>query len=158
VSGGVLGYEPTPQAPLGAARARDAVRRVTSTGGRDVVSEEFTIHDLRRIRDLVARLAAKAGISPAKIDRLVWVVNEFASNVAVHGGGRGRVTVTTTFDGVQVAVTDWGPGLATSPGDAQPAAAASGGRGLWMARQLYPQMMITSGLAGTTVTVFAART
>ena len=134
------------------------MRQVTSTGGRDVVSEEFTIHDLRRIRDLIARLAARAGISTLKIDRLVWVVNEFASNVVVHGGGRGRVTVTTTFDGVRVAVTDWGPGLAPSAGNALPAASASGGRGLWMARQLYPQMVITSGLVGTTVSVFAART
>ncbi len=116
------------------------------------------MHDLRRIRDLVAGLAGRAGISAPKIERLVWVVNEFVSNVVVHGGGRGRVTVTTTVDGVQVAVTDWGPGLAMSTGNDQPPAAASSGRGLWMARQLYPEMSITSGLAGTTVTVFAART
>ena len=134
------------------------MRRVTSTGGRDVVSKDFTIHDLRRIRDLVARLAGRAGISAPKVADLVWTVNEFATNVVVHGGGRGRVTVTTSVDGVQVAVTDWGAGLAAQPGDGKPAATAQRGRGLWMARQMYPQMVITSGPAGTTVSVFAART
>jgi anti-sigma regulatory factor (Ser/Thr protein kinase) len=134
------------------------VRRVTSAGGRDVVSDEFTIHDLRRIRDLVGQLAVGAGVSAVQVPELVWAVNELTSNVVVHGGGRGRVTVVTTVDGVEVAMTDWGSGLSTPTSGGLPPASALGGRGLWMVRQLYPQMIIRSGPAGTTVTVFAAST
>jgi anti-sigma regulatory factor (Ser/Thr protein kinase) len=130
---------------------------VSTSGGHDVVSWEFAVHDLRRIRDLLAGHAARAGVPGARVDDLVWTVNEFTSNVIVHGGGRGRVTVTTAVDGVEVAVTDWGSGLSQLGSEGLPSAHAQGGRGLWMARQLYPDLVITTGPAGTTVTVFTSR-
>ena len=86
----------------------------------DPVSEEFTLHDLRQVRQLVARLAGVAGIPARGIDNLVWAVNEITTNAIVHGGGRGRVTITTTASGVRVAITDWGTGLPGPITDAQP--------------------------------------
>jgi anti-sigma regulatory factor (Ser/Thr protein kinase) len=123
----------------------------------DPVSEEFTLHGLRYVRDLVSRVAGLAGIPVRGIDDLVWAVNEITTNAIVHGGGRGCITLTATGSGVRVAVTDWGPGLAGSIADDGPPSNAPGGRGLWLARKLYPQMTVTTSPAGTTVTVYAAR-
>jgi len=83
--------------------------------------------------------------------------NEFTTNAVVHGGGRGRITISTTATGVRVAVTDWGPGLPGPIADVGPTLNAPGGRGLWLARRLYPEMTVTSSPAGTTVTVHALR-
>jgi anti-sigma regulatory factor (Ser/Thr protein kinase) len=123
----------------------------------DPVSEEFTLHELRHVRRLVGRLAGVVGIPAGRIDELVWAVNEITTNAVVHGGGRGRITITATGSGVRVAVTDWGPGLPGSIADDGPASNAPGGRGLWLARRLYPQMAVTTSPAGTTVTVYASR-
>jgi anti-sigma regulatory factor (Ser/Thr protein kinase) len=126
-------------------------------GSPDPVSWEFTPQDLRRVRQIVARVAGVAGIPAAGVGNLVWAVNELTTNAIVHGGGRGRVTITTTAHGVRVAVTDWGPGLPGPISDALPTLPELGGRGLWLTRHLYPEMTVTTGPAGTTVSVHASR-
>jgi anti-sigma regulatory factor (Ser/Thr protein kinase) len=148
----------------GAGSSRDSTRVVVEMrwymardDSPDPVSEEFTLHGLRYVRDLVSRVAGLAGIPVRGIDDLVWAVNEITTNAIVHGGGRGCITLTATGSGVRVAVTDWGPGLAGSIADDGPPSNAPGGRGLWLARKLYPQMTVTTSPAGTTVTVYAAR-
>ncbi len=128
-----------------------------AAGAQDQVSEEFTVRGLRRVRELVARRADAAGVPGDRIDVLVWATNEIATNAVVHGGGRGRITITAIDGGVRVAVTEWGAGFAGPSADDGPTLDAPGGRGLWLTRQLYPAMIVTTGLAGTTVTVFAAR-
>ena len=128
-----------------------------ATGAHDQVSEEFSRLNLRRVRELVARRAGIAGVPGDRIDVLVWATNEIATNAVVHGGGRGRITITTTEGGVRVAVTDWGPGCAGPIANADPGFDAPDGRGLCLTRQLFPGMIVTTGPAGTTMTVFAAR-
>lgn len=123
----------------------------------DPVSQEFTLLELRRVRELVGRLAGMAGIPARRIGHLVWAVNEFTTNAVVHGGGRGRITISATATGVRVAVTDWGPGLPGPIADVGPTLNAPGGRGLLLARRLHPEMTVTSSPAGTTVTVHAMR-
>lgn len=128
-----------------------------AASGPDPVSEEFTLRGIRRVRQLVARLACAAGIPAGRIDVLVWAVNEITTNAVVHGGGRGRITITPTEHGVRVSVTEWGPGLPRPIADTAPTWHAPHGRGLLLTRQLHPEMIVTTGPAGTTVTVFAAR-
>lgn len=130
---------------------------MTGDDSPDPVSEEFTLHELRRVRDLVARLAGVAGVSRGRIDELVWAVNEITTNAIVHGGGRGRITIGATPVGLRVAVTDWGPGLAGPIDDDGPPWDAPRGRGLWLARRMYPQMAVTTSPAGTTVTMYVER-
>ena len=121
-------------------------------------SEEFDLHGLRRVRDFVADYASRAGLAPARVDDLVLAVSEIATNAVVHGGGRGRVAVGTTADGMYVAVTDWGRGLREPVAPTRPPPDAPSGRGLWLTRWLYPELRVTTGPAGTTVTLFAERT
>jgi anti-sigma regulatory factor (Ser/Thr protein kinase) len=126
-----------------------------TAGAQDQVTEEFTLLGLRRVRELLARVAGKAGVPADRIDVLVWAANEVATNAVVHGGGRGRITITAAEGGVRVAVTEWGPGFAGPSADGPPLDATDG-CGLGLTRQLYPGMIVTAGPAGTTVTVFAA--
>ena len=130
---------------------------MNTAGAQDQVTEEFTLLGLRHVRELVARLAGIAGVPSDRIDVLVWAANEIATNAVVHGGGRGRITITATEGGVRVAVTEWGPGVAGPSADDGPGLDAPGGRGLSLTRQLYPGMIVTTSPAGTTVTVFARR-
>jgi anti-sigma regulatory factor (Ser/Thr protein kinase) len=121
-------------------------------------SEEFDLHGLRRVRDFVAEYAGRAGLAPARVDDLVLAVNEITTNAVLHGGGRGRAAVGATADGMYVAVTDWGRGLREPVAPTRPPPDAPSGRGLWLTRWLYPELTVTTGPAGTTVTLFAART
>lgn len=121
------------------------------------VSEKFTVDDLPRVRTLVGEAAAAAGVSPARSDELVAAVNEMAVNAVLYAGGGGRVTATRTDDGVQVEVSDQGPGLPSGlPRADRPPPDAFGGRGLWMAQRLFPNLTIASSPRGVTVTMFAA--
>jgi serine/threonine-protein kinase RsbW len=122
------------------------------------VTRRFDGHDLGYLRALVERVGHRAGLGAQRTADLVFVVNELANNAVAHGGGRGRLTIGETDDGVAVEVTDRGPGLPDDLADEQPAASAMGGRGLWMARRMCTRIRFLSSSHGLTVRVLMART
>jgi serine/threonine-protein kinase RsbW len=121
------------------------------------VSEQFTVNDLPRVRALVEQAAVSAGVSGARCGELVAAVNEVAVNAVLYAGGSGRVTAISTDDGVRIEVSDQGPGLPLGiPRVDRPPPDAFGGRGLWMALRLFPDLTISSSPLGVTVTMFAS--
>jgi serine/threonine-protein kinase RsbW len=106
---------------------------------------------------LVDAAARAAGVPEDRAADLVLVVNELVGNAVRYAGGTGRITVDVDATGVRVEIADQGPGLpGAATGGARPAPTATGGRGLWMARRMFPDLTIASSPAGVTVTVFAA--
>jgi anti-sigma regulatory factor (Ser/Thr protein kinase) len=60
-------------------------------------------------------------------------------------------------DGLSVEVSDRGPGLPeTATGLERPPPNVPGGRGLWLARQMFPDLLLTSSSAGVTVKLYAS--
>jgi anti-sigma regulatory factor (Ser/Thr protein kinase) len=122
------------------------------------VSEEFAVADLHRVRDLVERAAASVGLAEHVTNNLVIAVNEIAVNAILYAGGKGRVMVDPEPAGLRVEIADYGPGLTEkNVTDERPDAEALGGRGLWLARQLCPDMTLSSSPEGLTVRMFAPR-
>ena len=128
--------------------ARDRIRAVT---------REFTIDGLRRVRDLVEHAARVAGVSASNVHGLVIAVSEVAANAVRHGGGRGRIVIEQTDEGVRVEVSDHGPGLPEHLSHDLPSPEAVSGRGLWMVRNLCRDLHITSTACGVTVRLFMPR-
>jgi serine/threonine-protein kinase RsbW len=135
---------------------------------RNVTIQLATIDDLTTLRRFVGGAAASAGLTPDAVARLVVSVNEIATNAVTHGVAPVSVTVTVTATAVTVTVNDRGHGFGqdvpvTADPDtgrliaaAPPAADALHGRGLWLATQMTDQVSLTTGSAGTTVTVVMA--
>lgn len=117
----------------------------------ELLSEDFTVNDLPRLRSLVARAAMLAGLTARVIEDLVTAVNEIATNAIRYAGGRGRITISSFARGVSVEISDHGPGLPANLRAERPAPEATGGRGIWMARRLCERMAISSSPYGVTV-------
>jgi serine/threonine-protein kinase RsbW len=118
-------------------------------------TEEFSVHDLSRVRRLVTRAGRLVGLTVAAIDNLVTAVNEIAVNAVKYAGGRGRLTIRTGPETVSVEVSDQGPGLPDGIVDRLPDPGAIGGRGLWMAKRMCSRMTIDSSRSGVTVRLVA---
>ncbi|MFC8128104.1 ATP-binding protein [Streptomyces sp. NPDC057302] len=139
--------------------------------GRSTLLElPFTMADLARVRHHVTRRAEDAGLCDPRLSDFVLAVHEVASNAVVHGGGKGRIHLAHTDEGLRCAITDSGPGLiqqrrcesATLPEATVPEATlpegpegdeAEDGRGLWLAQALTDHFHVTVHEAGTTVTL-----
>ena len=122
------------------------------------LSEEFTVADLRRIRSEVQAAGEAAGLHEHRVTELVAVVNELAVNAIRYAGGCGRVTMTSENGGLSVEISDRGPGLPeTATGLERPPPDVPGGRGLWLARQMFPDLKLDSSPHGLSVTVYATR-
>jgi serine/threonine-protein kinase RsbW len=111
-----------------------------------VVSEDFTVTGLQRVRTLVKRAAQWVGLATDAIENLVLAVNEIAINAVLHAGGRGHLAIRAWPTGIVVEISDAGPGLPADVSDQRPDVHATHGRGLWLARRLCPDItMINSG-------------
>jgi anti-sigma regulatory factor (Ser/Thr protein kinase) len=123
--------------------------------GQDSARElEFTLGDLRRVRALVATLAAEGGLGRRRADELTVVVNELAANSIDHGGGAGTLRAWFEPDALVVEVSD--AGRIADPdalGRTAPGTDQARGRGLWIARRLADALEIRSGAAGTVACV-----
>jgi anti-sigma regulatory factor (Ser/Thr protein kinase) len=92
----------------------------------------------------------------------VLVAHELASNAVRHGGvdaaDPGRLRLWRAGDVIVCEVSDHGPGLAdpSHVGETPPPTAASGGRGLYIVRQVVVKLEIASGPSGATVTATVA--
>ena len=125
-----------------------------STTHRTAAEVRFALGDLRRVRVVVAELAARAGLDRRRTDELTVVVNELAANSVDHAGGTGTVRAWLEPDALVVEVADAGrlrdPDRA---GRTPPRTDQDRGRGLWIARQLADVLEIRSGPHGTVVRV-----
>ncbi len=103
--------------------------------------------------------AVTAGLSSQRVTDLVLIANELTSNVVRHGGGTGSLRLWHDDTTIYCEVADRGAGIADPEhaGLLRSRPDAVTGRGLWMIRQLSDEVKISSGPAGTTVTVAVAR-
>ncbi|MEO3785712.1 sensor histidine kinase [Actinocorallia sp. B10E7] len=108
--------------------------------------------DLSAARGFAAAHAIEFGLSPEGVDRLVFAVNEVASNALAHGDGERFLTLWLDGGRVVCDVTDTG---GTSPawysGYLPPTAERPGGHGMWVVRQLCDLVEIHSLGPGTLV-------
>jgi anti-sigma regulatory factor (Ser/Thr protein kinase) len=129
-------FPPTQQAP--------------GTSSVRVVIEAFTGADIADVRALVRAAGDAAGVAPDQLDNLLVAVSEIATNAILHGSAMGSVTVEHLGASLTVEISDNGGGLPEELVADRPPAAAIGGRGLWLARQMCPQMQVTSSPRGVT--------
>lgn len=133
---------------------------LSPTPGRAPLLElPFTLADLARLRLQVTRRAEDAGLCDPRLSDFVLAVHEVASNAVVHGGGKGRIQLAYTAEGLRCVIADSGPGLPR----AKPCGAATlpdgdeaeSGRGLWLAQALTDHFDVSVCPAGTKVTLVA---
>jgi anti-sigma regulatory factor (Ser/Thr protein kinase) len=133
------------------------VTSADSTGSPTVTVDRVTATDLDRVRQLVTQAAREAGLDQDRADRLTLAVNEVATNAIQHATGTARVTIRTAGGHLLVDVEDAGPGIpAQTTRPDLPAPEATGGRGLWLARQFCDRVEIVTGPGGTRVRLLTA--
>jgi len=118
------------------------------------LEQVFDRDALYAVRAAVSAHAIHLGARPERVRHLVIIVSELASNAVRHGGGRGRLRLWTADGTLRCEVSDEGPGIADPEGAGrrQPPPLASGGRGLWVVRQLSESVTIECDTRGTRVT------
>jgi anti-sigma regulatory factor (Ser/Thr protein kinase) len=124
-------------------------------GGVDIVllDQPFTERDLTALRRTVAAHADRVGLPAGRIADLILIVSELASNAVRHGGGKGRLRLWTTSDGVHCQIIDDGPGLPESHQLPRrpPEPNVTGGRGLWLVLTFADNLSVDIGNGGGTV-------
>ncbi|MFJ5812052.1 ATP-binding protein [Streptomyces sp. NPDC093093] len=105
--------------------------------------------DLGPTRAFVGDTAISLGMSPAGAQRLVFAVNEVATNAVQHGAGHGRVSVKRTGHRTVCGVTD--AGVDWYAGYMPPDPARGHGHGLLVVRQLCDLVEVHTRPTGTTV-------
>jgi serine/threonine-protein kinase RsbW len=113
---------------------------------------EFGRDAITSLRHDIAGYAAEAGLGGIRLDGFVLAVNEIMTNAVRHGGGRGLVRLWRTGTGLRCEVRDGGTGEpARFNGHVLPPTEATGGRGLWLARNLCDTFDVETGRDGTRV-------
>lgn len=113
--------------------------------------------DLSAVRRQVADTAARLGLPQDRIERLVFAVNEVATNAVQHGRGSGTVTVRRAGRRVVCDVTSTGGGdAAWYLGYLPPSPDQTRGHGMWVVRQLCDLLEVHTDEESTTVRVHVA--
>jgi anti-sigma regulatory factor (Ser/Thr protein kinase) len=121
------------------------------------VSRSFTAADLPALRALVG-LRAVAWQPGDAAEDFVLAVSEIATNAVVHGGGSGTLTLRHDPEQLICRIADTGPGMADpTVGCTPPPSSATGGYGLWLARNFTSTLLISTSDAGTTVLLRLSR-
>ena len=141
----------------------------------DLLDVAFGWADFAKLRRLVSRQCAEAGLTGPRLDDFVLAVHEIAANAIVHAGTGGRLILRRAANGLRCVVADTDPktaeGAARCPaprpgtmpgpsagpaGHAEPGEpiGADSGRGLWLAATLADELSITSGPDSTIVSLF----
>ena len=117
-----------------------------------LLEQSFNEDNLYGVRAAVAAHVATVA-DQRTVDMVVLIAHELASNAVRHGGGAGRLRLWPAAGALYCEVSDGGSGLENPAlaGQTLPAPSLSGGRGLWIARQL-STLHIASSPTGTTVT------
>ncbi|MHB1595078.1 MAG: anti-sigma factor RsbA family regulatory protein [Streptosporangiaceae bacterium] len=106
--------------------------------------------DLRGARDQVARRAAAAGLSPARVSDLVHAVGELMANTLTHTADGGTIRLWLTPRELICQVDDGGQITDPLVGHRLPDPARPGGQGLWLVNQYCDLAEVRSGPRGTT--------
>jgi anti-sigma regulatory factor (Ser/Thr protein kinase) len=122
--------------------------------------------DFAKLRRLVTKHCAAAGLTGTRLDDFVLAVHEISANAVVHAGAAaGRLILQRAAHGIRCLIADTAPQTPLScpaprQGDvrelcdpAEPAGADSG-RGLWLAATLADELSITSGPDSTVVSLY----
>ena len=121
--------------------------------GRDVIDRLFGREEITLLRHEVTGCLTTAGLLGDRLHGFVLAVNEVVTNVVLHAGGHGRLTLRLAGDSAWCTVTDSGPGIPahyrSSP--EAPGAFEVGGRGIWLAYQLCDEVTMATGPIGTTI-------
>jgi anti-sigma regulatory factor (Ser/Thr protein kinase) len=128
---------------------------VSQSGVPEVVTldQPFTADGLYSLRAAVAAHSGDLGATPVLVEQLLIVAGELATNAIRHGGGAGRLRMWADHGLLYVQVDDEGPGFADPRvGMKPPDQASTGGRGLWICRQVCHELHIDSGAGGSVVT------
>ena len=122
----------------------------------DLLDTAFGWTDITRLRGLVAKQCAAAGLTGPRLDDFVLAVHEISANAVVHAGAGGRLVLRRAADGLRCLIADTIPKVPKTPktppgGPGEPIEA---GPGLWLAATLADDLSITSGPVGTIVSLF----
>jgi anti-sigma regulatory factor (Ser/Thr protein kinase) len=118
-----------------------------------LIDRLFGREEITLVRHEVSGRLTAAGLSGDRLQGFVLAVNEVVTNVVLHAGGQGRLTLWLAGGSAWCTVTDSGPGIPahylSSP--EVPGAFEVGGRGIWLAYQLCDEVTLATGPIGTTI-------
>jgi serine/threonine-protein kinase RsbW len=122
-----------------------------------LLAERFDRSQVTGLRHSLASCVEAAGLRGQRLDDFVLAVNELITNAVRHGGGAGQLRLWVTSEMVLCEVSDDGGGIGPErlANHDRPAPDTAGGWGLWLAEQLSDAMTVTSGAAGTVVSIGA---
>jgi anti-sigma regulatory factor (Ser/Thr protein kinase) len=132
----------------------EASRPAAADGTRTLLLDQpFTEADLPALRRAVAAHTDRTTLPDRRVTDLVLIASELAANAIRHGGGKGRLRLWVTANGIHCEVSDDGPGLPRPhPIPRQrPDPSVTGGRGLWLVLNYADRLTIGSGPAGGAV-------
>jgi anti-sigma regulatory factor (Ser/Thr protein kinase) len=118
------------------------------------LSIPFQADDLSRLRALVAKQAAVAGLGRERVAELVLAVNELTTNTIRHAGSGGMLRVWSEPGKLVCQVEDGGR-LGDPLAGRRRGLPGAGGLGLWMVNQLCDLVEVRTGAAGSTFRVHA---
>jgi serine/threonine-protein kinase RsbW len=109
-----------------------------------------SVDELRR---LAGALAERCGLTDIALMKFVLVVHELTANAVRHGGGRADVRIGVSRDDLWCHVVDHGRGVTSRVVDGvrRPAGRQVAGWGLWLVRQICPDLHVETGGNGTSV-------
>jgi anti-sigma regulatory factor (Ser/Thr protein kinase) len=120
--------------------------------GQAALDQAFDSGTLYALRSSVQAHAFAAGLPERRTDDVVIAIHELAANAIQHGAGRGRLRMWPVAGGLCFEVDDGVP----DAGDPAARWPYTRGHGLWLVRQVADRMVVSSGPAGTRVTVVFA--
>jgi anti-sigma regulatory factor (Ser/Thr protein kinase) len=151
----VFGYNPRMAGPdsSGAGGGRQPRVRVPAAV---ILDQPFDADELYTLRAAVAAHAAQLELSGDRLDDLLIVAGELATNAIRHGGGGGRLRLWHDPTALHCQISDHGPGIAdVTVGSTRPKPTDARGRGMWICRQLADTLVIQPGDHGRGATVTA---
>jgi anti-sigma regulatory factor (Ser/Thr protein kinase) len=137
--------------------------------GGDLLDVVFGWADFAKLRRLVWRQCADAGLAGTRLDDFVLAVHEIAANAIVHAGAGGRLILRRAASGLRCVVADTAAESTTpcpaprraelpepigGPAGCPEPIGADSGRGLWLAATLADELSITSGPDSTIVSLY----
>jgi anti-sigma regulatory factor (Ser/Thr protein kinase) len=120
---------------------------------RQLIDRLFGREEITLVRHEVTGSLTAAGLCGDRLHGYVLAVNEVVTNVVLHAGGQGRLTLRLAGDSAWCTITDSGPGIPARylSRPEVPGAFEVGGRGIWLAYQLCDEVTMATGPIGTTI-------
>jgi anti-sigma regulatory factor (Ser/Thr protein kinase) len=121
--------------------------------GRELIDRLFSREEITLVRHEITGSLTAAGLGGDRLHGFILAVNEVVTNVVLHAGGHGRITLRLLGGSAWCTVTDSGPGIPAQyrSRPEAPGAFAVGGRGIWLAYQLCDEVTMATGPLGTAI-------